>query len=246
MQVDERVVLVTGGARRVGAAIVRALHARGLAIVLHHRSAGPEAQALKAELEGQRPHSVALAPADLLASAAPATLVATALAAFGRLDMIVNNASSFYPTPMPTATTRDWDDLIGTNLKAPFFVIQAALPALLRRGGAVVNIVDIHAERPLKGYPVYSIAKAGLVMLTKAMARELAPMVRINAIAPGTILWPEHGVDDHQKREILARIPQRQSGDPADIAAACAFLLLDASYVTGQVLAVDGGRSIVL
>ncbi|MHB1565741.1 MAG: pteridine reductase [Acidiferrobacter sp.] len=246
MQVEERVVLVTGGARRVGAAIVRALHARGLAIVLHHRSAGAEAQALKAELEAQRPHSVALAPADLLAPAAPATLVATALAAFGRLDMIVNNASSFYPTPMPTATTRDWDDLIGTNLKAPFFVIQAARPALVRRGGAVVNIVDIHAERPLKGYPVYSIAKAGLVMLTKALARELAPTVRVNAIAPGTILWPEHGVDDHQKREILARIPQRQSGDPTDIAGACAFLLLDASYVTGQVLAVDGGRSIVL
>lgn len=246
MQGEQRVVLVTGGARRVGAAIVRALHGRGLAVVLHHRDAGPEARALKAELETQRPHSVVLAQADLLTAAAAATVVAAAMAAFGRLDMIVNNASSFYPTPLATATSGDWDDLIGTNVKAPFFLIQAAGAALAARGGAIVNIVDIHADRPLKGYPIYSIAKAGLVMLTKSLARELAPAVRVNAIAPGTILWPQHGVDDHQKREILARIPQRRSGDPADIAAACAFLLLDAPYVTGQVLAVDGGRSVVL
>jgi len=246
MQVRERVVLLTGGARRLGAVIARHLHQRGLSLVLHYRSSTEDAERLKAELESVRPHTVILVQADVLAHDAPALLVDRAIQGFGRLDMLVNNASSFYETPMASASEQDWADLIGTNLRAPFFLSQRAAPHLALAHGAIVNIVDIHAERPLKGYPIYSIAKAGLAMLTKSLARELAPDVRVNAVAPGAILWPQAGTSDGEKQEVLARIPQGQTGTAQDIAGAVAFLLLDAPYVTGQILAVDGGRSVVL
>ncbi len=247
MQVSgEPVVLVTGGARRLGAAIVRLLHARGLSIVVHYRSSADEARCLKAELEGVRPGTVAIVSADILAPDAPRALIEAALERFGRLDMLVNNASTFYETPFDTASLAQWDDLIGTNLRAPFFLGQYAAPHLAAHAGAIVNMIDVHAHRPLKDFPIYSVAKAGLAMLTQALARELAPRVRVNGVAPGAILWPEAGADEAERARALARIPLHRTGSPEDIARAVAFLLLDAPYVTGQILAVDGGRSTML
>lgn len=246
MQGQERVVVLTGGVKRVGATIARRLHERGLSLVLHYRSSSKEAEQLKAELESVRADTVALVQADLLHDEAPAMLVERAIQNFGRLDMLVNNASSFYETPLQAASPQDWTDLLGTNLRAPFFLSQQAAPHLLAACGAIVNIVDIHAERPLKNYPLYSIAKAGLAMLTKSLALELAPHVRVNAIAPGAIMWPTIGFPPEKQQEVLARVPRGQLGSAEDIAAAVAFLLLDSPYVTGQIWAVDGGRSIVL
>ena len=242
----EPVVLVTGGARRLGAAIVRHLHARGLSVVVHYRSSADEARRLKAELEALRPGTVALASADILAPDAPRILVEAALERFGRLDMLVNNASTFYETPFDTASYAQWDDLMGTNLRTPFFLCQAAAPHLAAHAGAIVNMIDIHARRPLKDFPIYSVAKAGLAMLTQSLARELAPRVRVNGVAPGAILWPEAGADEAERARVLARIPLHRTGVPEDIARAVTFLLLDAPYVTGQILAVDGGRSTML
>lgn len=241
-----KVALITGGARRVGAAACRRLHAEGMRIVLHYRVSEKEANDLRAELERARASSVALVQGDLLDTAGLAGIVGEAANAFGRLDVLVNNASSFYPTPIGAATEQQWDDLIGTNLKAPFFLAQAAASHLREHRGCIVNIVDIHGERPLKGYPIYSAAKAGLVMLTKSLARELAPEVRVNAIAPGTIIWPERGLDETVKQQILERTPQKRPGGPEDIARTMLFLIRDADYITGQVIAVDGGRSVVL
>jgi pteridine reductase len=214
-------------------------------LVIHYRSSKDDARALQAELERSRPGSVVLVQGDLLHSANIGRLVQEAAGAFGRLDVLLNNASSFYPTPVGQATEQQWDDLVGSNLKAPFFLSQAAAPWLKQAGGCIVNIADVHAERPLKNYPVYSAAKAGLVMLTKSLARELGPEVRVNAIAPGTILWPEHELDDDIKQQILDRVPQKRSGDPMDIARTVLFLVRDAGYISGQVIAVDGGRSVV-
>ncbi len=242
----EPVVLVTGGARRLGAAIVRHLHARGLSVVVHYRSSTDEARRLQAELEALRPGTVALVAADILAPDAPRVLVEAALARFGRLDLLVNNASTFYETPLDTAGYAHWDDLMGTNLRAPFFLCHSAAPHLAARAGAIVNMTDIHAHRPLKDFPIYSVAKAGLAMLTQSLARELAPRVRVNGVAPGAILWPEVGADEAERARVLARIPLHRTGAPEDIARAVAFLLLDAPYVTGQILAVDGGRSTML
>lgn len=241
-----KTVLLTGGARRVGAHVCRRLHEAGMNVALHYRRSEQEACALVAELNRRRPDSARAFQADLLRLDDIERLAREAAAAFGGLDALVNNASSFYPTPVGRATEAHWDDLVGSNLKAPFFLAQAAAPHLARARGAIVNIVDIHAERPLKSYPIYSAAKAGLVALTKSLARELGPEVRVNAIAPGTILWPEHALDDTVKREILARTPLKREGAPEDIARAVLFLVRDATYVTGQVLAVDGGRSVVL
>lgn len=241
-----KVALITGGARRVGAAACRRLHGEGMRIVLHYRSSAKEANDLRAELEQVRANSVALVRGDLLDTAVIARMVGEAVAAFGRLDVLVNNASSFYPTPVGEATGQHWDDLVGTNLKAPFFLAQAAARHLRDSRGCIVNIADIHGERPLKNYPIYSAAKAGLIMLTKSLARELAPEVRVNAIAPGTIIWPERGLDEAVKRQILERTPQKRAGGPEDIARTMLFLVRDADYITGQVIAVDGGRSVVL
>jgi pteridine reductase len=242
-----KTALITGGARRVGAEIARLLHAHGMNLVIHYRSSRDDAHVLKTELEKLRANSVAIVAGDLLDTPRLAAVVEQAVAAFGRLDALVNNASSFYPTPVGEATEHQWNDLIGTNLKAPFFLAQAAAPHLRKTRGVIVNIADIHGERPIKRYPIYSAAKAGLVMLTKSLARELAPEVRVNAIAPGTIMWPEGEaeVSAGQKAEMLARIPLKRSGSPDDIARTALFLIRDAEYVTGQVIAVCGGRTVV-
>jgi len=242
-----KTALISGGARRVGAEIARVLHGHGMNLVIHYRSSKDDAHALQTELQKSRPQSVALVQGDLLDTARLNGLVEEAAASFGRLDALVNNASSFYPTPIGTATDHQWNDLIGTNLKAPFFLSQAAWPHLKKTHGCIVNIADIHGERPIKRYPIYSAAKAGLVMLTKSLARELAPEVRVNAIAPGTIMWPEGEaeVDEAQKQEMLSRIPLKRSGSPSDIAQTALFLIRDATYVTGQVIAVCGGRTVV-
>lgn len=243
-QDDSPVVLVTGAARRVGAAIARVMHGRGARVALHCRSSRAAADALALELNGLRAGSALVLQADLLQEGMPEQLLAAVLEAWGRLDGLVNNASSFYPTPLGEADARAWDDLVGTNFRAPFFLTQAAAEPLRRSGGAVVNIVDIHGERPLKRYPIYSAAKAGLIGLTRALAVELAPGVRVNGVAPGPIEWPEDDQFDAAAREAIRRhtLLQRE-GSAEDIARSVAFLLFDATYVTGQILAVDGGRS---
>lgn len=238
------VILVTGAARRVGAAIARTLHAAGSRVVLHYRSADREAAALAAELNAARPDSVACVRGDLAQDGEPQRVASAALACFGRLDGLVNNASSFFPTPLGSIDEAAWQDLIGSNLKGPLFLTQALAPALIEAGGAIVNIVDIHAERPFRGYAVYCAAKAGLLGLTRALAVELAPRVRVNGVSPGPIAWPEDGQYAAAEREaIIADTLLQRQGSPQDIAGAVRFLLLDAPYVTGQILAVDGGRS---
>jgi pteridine reductase len=241
-----RAALVTGGARRVGAAIARRLHAAGAAVVLHYRDSAAEADKLAAELNALRAKSATTVKAELLAPIAPRALVSAALESFGRLDLLVNNASSFFPIGIGAIEASHWEELLGSNLRAPLFISQEAAPHLAKNAGAIVNIVDIHAERPLKGYPVYSIAKAGLASLTRSLAVELAPAVRVNGVAPGAIAWPEDGQFDAAERERIVRTtPLGRLGSPEDIAQAVHFLAC-APYVTGQVLAVDGGRSIFL
>jgi pteridine reductase len=241
-------VLVTGGAKRVGAAICRRLHAAGANVVIHYRSSRGEAAELAGELNAHRAGSAALAQADLLDIAGLPDLVQAAVDAHGRLDVLVNNASSFFPTPVGHIDERAWGDLIGTNLKAPLFLSQAAAPELRRARGSIVNITDIHAERPMGSYLVYSVGKAGLAALTRGLARELGPDVRVNAVAPGAIIWPEDDEwhDGKLQSEILDTVFLKRIGDPDDIARAVAFLVCDAPYVTGQILAVDGGRSVSL
>jgi pteridine reductase len=245
---EGKAVLVTGGARRVGAAITRRQHAAGADLVLHYRSSAAEARALKNELTASRPGSVALVQADLLKPAHLSGLVKDALKAHGRLDALVNNASSFYSTPLGEITEAAWDDLVGTNLKAPLFLSQAAARELRKNHGAIVNIVDIHAEFPMKSYVVYNIAKAGLAALTRSLARELGPEVRVNGVAPGTILWPDDDAwkDEVARQRIMHQTALKRIGEPDDIAKAVEFLLTAAPYVTGQMLAVDGGRSVML
>lgn len=241
-----KVVLVTGGAKRVGAAICRRLHAAGATLAIHYRSSAQQAQELRDELNAARPDSAAVFQADLLAAAAMPQLVEATIEKFGRLDALVNNASSFYATPLAEIDELQWTDLLGTNLKAPLFLAQAAADELRRRHGAIVNIVDIHAERPMQGHLLYSVAKAGLVALTKGLAQEMAPQVRVNAVAPGVIIWPEGGDwdDAERRRKIVAHTLLKREGEPDDIARTVQFLLDDSPYITGQVIAVDGGRSI--
>lgn len=240
-----QVALITGGARRVGAAIARRLHAAGAQVMVHYRSSGREARALQAELNLQRPGSVALVQGDLLNVDALPPLVDACVAEFGRLDILVNNASSFSPTPIGSVSKKDWEDLIGTNLLAPLFLSQAAVPQLRANRGSIVNIVDIHADRPMKNYVVYSTAKAGLANLTRSLARELAPEVRVNGVAPGAIAWPEDAAwqDEVARQRIINTVPLRRVGEPDDIARAVFFLVADAPYVTGHIINVDGGRS---
>ena len=242
-----KVVLITGGGKRVGAAICRRLHAAGANLMLHYRSSAGEARLLQAELNHQRPSSVALIQADLLDFGKLSSLVEQTVQTFGRLDGLVNNASSFFQTPVGSITLAAWNDLIGTNLQAPLFLSQAAAPALRKAQGAIVNITDIHAERPLKNYVVYSTAKAGLVGLTRSLARELAPDIRVNAVAPGPILWPDDETFDELSRQrIISHTPLRREGTPEDIAKAVHFLLADATYVTGDTVNVDGGRHVAV
>ena len=239
------VVLITGAARRVGAEIARTLHAAGATLVLHYRASAQDAEALAADLNARRENSALALRRDLLDLAGLAGMVEETVAHFGRLDALVNNASSFFPTPIGSIDAAAWDDLIGSNLKGPLFLSQAAAPHLARSHGCIVNITDIHAERPLKGYPLYCAAKAGLSGLTRALALELGPQVRVNAVAPGPIEWPQ-GTDDFPpaaRAAIIDHTLLKRIGSPADIARTVKFLVFDAPYVTGQVINVDGGRT---
>lgn len=241
---EGKVVLITGGAHRIGAATARLLHGEGANIVLHYRSSREAALALQRELLGRRSASVVLIQADLTHTDKLSALTREAHGAWGRLNALVNNASTFYPTPIGKIEEQHWNDLIGTNLKAPLFLSQAAAPHLARERGCIVNIADIHADRPLKSHPVYSVAKAGLVMLTKALAAELGPEIRVNAVSPGAILWPENDMDEVTKQRIISRTLLKRQGSPDDVARAVLFLIRDAGYVSGHILTVDGGRSL--
>ena len=234
--------LVTGSARRIGAAIARRLHAAGYDLALHYRDSEGDARALAAELEAVRANSTLLLQADLAQFDRLPEMVAKTVGHFGRLDALVNNASAFYPTPFGGTTPAQWDDLFAINARAPFFLAQAAAPHLANAGGAIVNITDIYAERPLRGHAVYAMSKAALLHMTRAFALELAPKVRVNAVSPGAILWPEGGKDPDAQATLLARTPLGRTGMPQEIAEAVLWLLRDAHYCTGQTLHVDGGR----
>jgi pteridine reductase len=241
-----KVALVTGGARRVGAAIARQLHGAGASVLLHYRDSEADAARLEAELNAARPKSAAKVKAELLAPVAPRALLSAALDSFGRLDVLVNNASSFFPVAVGAMESSHWEELIGSNLRAPLFIAQQAAAELEKNEGCIVNIVDIHAERPLKGYALYSIAKAGLAAMTRALAIELAPRVRVNGVAPGAIAWPDDGqFPEDERARVIATTPLARSGSPDDVARAVLFLAT-APYVTGQIVAVDGGRSIFI
>jgi pteridine reductase len=240
---QDKVVLITGAARRVGAVIARRLHAAGAQLVIHYHRSASEAQALAAELNAIRPTSVTPLGGNLLDLKVLTSLVEATIARHGHLDILVNNASTFYPTPVGTITPAQWDDLMGTNLRAPLFLSQAAAPHLKERAGLILNIADIHGLRPLRHHTVYSPAKAGLIMLTQSLARELAPEIRVNAIAPGPVEFPEAGLTEEMKQAIIDKTLLKRRGTPEDIARAALFFASEAPYVTGQVLAVDGGRS---
>ncbi|MDO3385298.1 pteridine reductase [Gilvimarinus sp. SDUM040013] len=243
---DSPVALITGGARRIGAAIARKLHSAGWRLVIHCHHSLSDAEQLAGQLNSQRAASVNVLSADLCAMDQVKTLADSALTSFGQINALINNASSFYPTAIGEACESQWDDLIGSNLKAPFFLSQHLTPALTASKGCIVNIADIHAERPLKGHSIYCIAKAGNVMLTKTLARELAPDVRVNGIAPGAIAWPEDAaaLSEAEQSAILQRVALGRTGEPDDIARTVAFLLHDAPYISGQIIAVDGGRTL--
>lgn len=241
----KKVALVTGGSKRIGAAIAKRLHLEGMNLILHYHSSDQEARKLQSELHEIRENSVVLVKGDLLDNHKITHLIQEAVNVVSRLDAVVNNASSFFPTPLGRTSEEDWNDLVGTNLKAPYFLSQAAAPELRKRHGCIVNIADIYGERPLKNHPVYSIAKAGLIMLTRALARELAPEIRVNAVAPGAVLWPENDHDRVAQQRIVSRTPLKRTGTAAEIAAAVLFLIRDAEFISGHVIPVDGGRSVV-
>lgn len=241
---DGKVALVTGAARRIGAQIATTLHGAGACVAIHFKNSSDEAEALSARLNALRANSATIVQADLANTVEIENLVDTCRQWLGRLDIVVNNASSFYPTPLGTISEAAWLDLIGSNLKAPLYLANAAKSHLQETAGTIVNIVDIHAKRPLRDHHIYGAAKAGLAMLTKSLAKDLAPGVRVNGVAPGAIIWPEDGMPDTTKQEILEQIPLGVAGHPADIANAVLFLARDATFVTGQILPIDGGRSI--
>ncbi len=241
---EPKVCLVTGGARRIGAEISRALHRAGARVAIHYRSSHDEARALAAELNEIRKKSALSLQADLQGPDVSASIIRAVVVHFGQLDVLVNNASSFYQTPLGSITHEQWDDLVGSNMKAPLFLSQAAAVALRKTSGNIINVVDIHARRPLRDYVVYSVAKAGLAMITRGLARELAPEIRVNGVAPGAILWPESGLDETTREKIIEQTALKRTGCPEDIVNCILFLLTDADYVTGQIIAVDGGRSI--
>jgi pteridine reductase len=237
-------VLITGAAKRIGAACARLLHSEGCNVFLHYRSSAAEAKQLCDELNHLRPGSTKIMQADLLNMAELEAVAREAETAWGGIDVLVNNASSFYPTAMMDVTEQQWDELLGSNLKAPFFLAKALAKTLAGNKGCIINIVDIHAERGLSGYPVYSISKAGLAAMTKVLAKELGPAVRVTGVAPGAILWPDNDLSESAKLEILQRVALKRSGEPDDIAKAVLFLIKDADYITGQILTVDGGRTL--
>lgn len=241
-----KVALITGGAQRVGAMTVRFLHAAGANLILHYRNSRQQALELQTELNDRRNNSVILIQADLLEIANLPAIIKQSIEQWGRLDILVNNASSFYPTPVGKVTENDWNDLIGSNMKAPFFLSQAAAPHLEKRSGCIISIVDIHAQRPMEGHSVYNIAKAGLAMLVKTLAFELGPKIRVNGVAPGAIMWPAQEMDDVTKQRIVSRTYLKRKGSAEDIARTVLFLASNADYITGQIIAVDGGRSLYL
>jgi pteridine reductase len=245
---QDKVILITGGAKRVGAAICRLLHAGGARLMIHYRTSAGEARALQSELNLQRPNSAAIIQGDLHNLPMLTGLVQETVRHFGRLDVLINNASSYYPTEIGEIGEKEWDDLIGSNLKAPLFLSQAAASELRLRQGCIVNITDMHVERPKKGYVVYSVAKAGLATLTRSLAHELGPEVRVNAVAPGPVLWPENNpqFDEVYRQRVISQTLLKRVGEPEDIARAVRFLIQDAPFITGQVIAVDGGRSLNL
>ena len=244
LPLQNKCALVTGAARRIGATIASRLHEEGATVAIHYRGSAQAATDLRNQLNAARENSAEIFQADLIDDQQLVSLVQNVVQWSGRIDVLVNNASSFYPTPMGTVTSKQWDDLVGSNLKAPLFLSQAAMPALKSAGGCIVNIVDIHAQRPLRDHVVYGAAKAGLAMLTRSLAKDLAPEIRVNGIAPGAILWPEDDMTSETKEKILEQVPLGRQGLPADIADAVIFLARDAHYVTGQIISVDGGRSL--
>ena len=237
-------VLVTGAAKRIGAACVRMLHAEGCDVFLHYRSSKQSAVELSEELNHKRAGSVILMQADLLNMDDLALLVAEVESVWGALDVLVNNASAFYPQAVGEVSEQDWDGLLGANLKAPFFLSQSFAPLLKKSSGCIVNIIDIHAERGLKGYPVYSITKAGLAAMTKILAKELGPDIRVNGVSPGAVIWPEAEVSAQEKAEIIQRVALKRTGEEEDIAKVIRFLIAEADYITGQIISVDGGRTL--
>jgi len=241
---EGKVALVTGAAARIGAAISEALHAAGVHVIVHYRSSADRAQALVDRLNADRAGSASMLQADLCDMQQVERLAEQAVALQQGLDILINNASSYYATPLGSATQEQWDDLFGTNARAPFFLSQALAPALRERHGCIVNLVDIHADRPNKDHPVYSMAKAANAMLVKSLARELAPQVRVNGVAPGAALWPEHYFDEAERQEILKRIPMGRPAGAGQIVNAVMFMVSGSDYITGQILAVDGGRSV--
>ncbi len=240
--IEKPVALITGASQRLGADMARSLHARGMRVVVHYHQSGTAARALCASLDAERPGDTWLVKADLISAGAPMTIIGAVEAHWGRLDVLINNASAFYPTPIAESRTEDWEALFGVNLRAPYFLTQAAMPMLRAQQGLVINLADIYAERPRADYPIYCASKAGLIGLTRALARDLAPDIRVNAIAPGAILLSSETTPTRQA-EMLARTPLGRFGDSEDIARAMNYFV-DASYVTGQVLTVDGGRTI--
>jgi len=238
------IAFITGAARRIGADIARSLHDIGTNVVLHYRNSAEEANILCDELNLIRDSSAVCIQADLADTGQIPALVEEASGIWGRLDILVNNASMFYPTPVDLTTEAHWHELNDSNLKAPFFLSQAVEPFLRKQKGCIVNIIDIHAERPLKGYSVYSITKAGLAALTRSLAKEFAPDVRVNGVAPGAIMWPESEVTDANKNKILERIALNRTGMSDDVTRAVLYFIREAQYVTGQILAVDGGRNL--
>jgi pteridine reductase len=241
---ENKTALITGAAKRIGAEISRSLHATGMNIVIHYRGSKQEAQDLCNELNAHRADSAIILQADLLNIDELAPLTEKAVEYWGQLDALVNNASSFYPTPVGSITESQWDDLMGSNLKAPLFLSQAVAPYLKKTQGCIVNIVDVHGFRPMKQHPVYCAAKAGLAMLTQSLARELGPEIRVNGVAPGAIMWPASELDEQTQQDILQRTALKRQGQPEDIANTVRFLIQDAGYITGQVIPVDGGRSL--
>ncbi len=242
--VVSKVAIITGAAHRIGASIAQKLHQRGMNVVVHYRHSSEAANKMCADLNAIRTHSAIALQADLSEQESIAPLIEKSQQQWGRLDLLVNNASSFYPTRLGDVTEATWHELMDSNLKAPFFLSQAAAPHLKKQHGSIVNIVDIHAERPLKGFPVYSMAKAGLVMMTKSLACELGPEIRVNGVAPGAILWPEQDMDNETKQRIVSRTFLKRQGEPDDIAEAVLFLAANAPYTSGHILTVDGGRSL--
>jgi len=245
MKNNKKVALVTGGAKRIGASICRRLHKSNINLIIHYRNSEKEAQALQKELNILRKDSVTIIQGDLCDQNIYEPLILKSISIFGQLDFLVNNASSYYPTELGEIDEKNWDDLMASNLKAPLFLCQAAAPFLKKTKGAIINITDVHIKQPKKNYIVYSIAKAGLETLTKSLAQELGPTIRVNAVAPGPILWPNssHEFDELYRKKVISQTLLNRSGEPDDVSKAVEFLLLNAPFVTGQILNIDGGRS---